>query len=262
MADVTLTTNDAGDLVPAESPGPFETLLGVLLRPRETFTRMRDAQRGHWWLVLVLATVSLIFVTIATLPIQTEAAQAAIEAQQETLEDLPEAQRAQVEQTQAVMTSQTTLGAIGAAGGIVSTLVGYGIRALVLFLFGLALGGRATFRQMFRMAVWTTLPNVLRNLVAGVAILATGSLQAQGLSFILTPAEIANASPALLVLLRSIDIYTVWSLALIAFGMIATSRFSKIKGAIVAFGFWLLTVAWALGMTAIGQMFTNMFSYG
>lgn len=255
MADVTLTTNDAGDLVPAESPGPFQTLLGVLLHPRETFARMRDAQRGHWWLVLVIAIIALVFVTIATLPIEMEAAQAA-------LQNLPEEQQAQAEQAQAIMSSQATLGAIGMATGVIGVVVGYGIRALVLFLFGLALGGRATFRQVFRMAVWTTLPNVLRNLVAAIAVFATGTLPAQGLSFILTPAEIANASPALLALLRSIDIFTVWSLALIAFGMIATSRFSRIKGAITAFGFWLLSVAWALGTTALSQALTNAFSYG
>ncbi len=241
---------------------PLEALTGVLLRPRHTFARMREASRGHWWVVLALALAGLIITTIATVPLQVAAQQAAFEATQEQFEDLPPEQLAQIEQTQAIFSSTAMLGVIGTLTGIVTLLIGYVVRAGVLFLLGLALGGQASFRQVWRMAVWTTLPVVIGGLVTAAATIITGGMPAQGLSYIFTSAELAEASPILLAILNRIDLYTLWSLVLIALGMVGTARLSGRKAALVAAVFWLLGTGGAAALAAIGQAITRSFGMG
>ncbi len=248
----------------AESPigrpiSPLEALAGTLVKPYATFNRMREAGRGHWWMVFVLAFVSLVLINLATVPIQAEIQQAVLEQQ---LAEMPAEQQAQAAQMQAIFSSQAMLGAIGTATGAVGVVIGYALRALVLFLLGLALGGRASFRQVWQMAVWTTLPNVLRSIVSAVAVFVTRGLPAPGLSFMFTSAELAEMSAAIKAVLHSVDVYTVWSLALVAVGMIATSRLSRAKGALVAFVYWALTLAASAGLAAAGQAFGNVFTGG
>lgn len=263
MNDENTTENmTAAETAIARPLSPLGALVGVLARPRRTFERMREAERGHWWLLFVLAFVALVLLTLVTVPIEAEAARAALEAQQEQLEDLPPEQLQQFEQTQELFTSQAMLGAIGAATGTVGLLINYAVRAGLLFLLGLALGGRAAFRQVWRMAVWTTLPDVLRSLLQAVAVLVTGGLPATGLTAAFTGAELAEMSPLLVTLLQRIDLFTIWGLVLIGVGMIATTRFSRAKGAVVAIIYWLLGTGWAIGWAAIGQALTSMFSFG
>ncbi len=238
------------------------TLLGVILRPRATFERMREAQNGHWWLVLLLAFLALVLLTIAMVPIQAEASRAALEAQQEQLSELPPEQQAQTEQMQAIFTSQATLGVIGVATGTIGIAINYAVRAGLLFLLGLALGGRASFKQVWRMAIWTALPDVLRSVVRAITVFVTGGMPIAGLSFVFTSAERATMSPILIDVLGTVDIYLVWGLALIGVGMVATAKFSKAKGAAVAFIYWLLIAAWTAGMAALGQAIAGTFGMG
>ena len=241
---------------------PFGTLFGVLLKPRATFKTMRSAERGHWWLLFVLAFISLVISTAALIPLEVEAAEEALAAQQELLEDMPEAQRAQVEQTQRIMSSTAVLGGIGTATGTVGLLAGYVLRAVILFLLGIALGGRASFKQVWRMAVWTTLPNVVRNLVSAVAVFATGGMPERGLAFMYNPAELSAMSAFATTVLRNIDLYMVWGLALVALGVTATAQVSRLKGAISAVVYWLLTVAAAAGFAALGQSLVQSMGFG
>ena len=241
---------------------PFQALIGVVARPRSSFERLRDAERGHWWVVFVIALIALVLSTVATVPIQAQASQAAFEAQMSQMEGLDEAQLAQVEQTQAIFSSTAVLSAIGTATGIVGLLLGYGIRTGVLFALGMVLGGQANFKQVWRMSVWTTLPMAVGTFVSAIAIVATGQLPAKGLTFALTGPELAAASPLLIAVLGRIDIYTIWSLVLIAVGLRATARLSTAKSGLIAAVFWLLGTGWAVATAAIGQALSSTFGGG
>lgn len=243
---------------------PIETLVGVLIRPKATFERMRDAARGHWWVVAVLAVLALVLLAVATVPIEAEAARGALQAQQETsdtTQQLSEAQQAQMEQMQNIFTSQAVLGAINVFFGIFGLAIGYLVRAGFVFLLGLALGGRASFKQVWRMTVWTTLPEVLRTVVSAIVTFATGSPSASGLSYMLTGEEV-RALPYLATFLQGIDVYLVWSLVLLAIGLLVTSQLSRGKSALVTLAYWLFTVAVALGFTVVGQALAGMAGVG
>ncbi len=243
---------------------PIETLVGVVIRPKATFERMRDAARGHWWVMLILAFLALVLVSIATVPIEAEAARSALQAQQgntETTQELSEAQQAQMDQMQNIMTSQAVLGGINVGFGVVGLAIGYLVRAGFVFLLGLALGGRASFKQVWRMTVWTTLPEVLRTIVSAIVTFVTGSPSAPGLSYMLTDAEI-KALPYLAAFLKSIDIFLVWSLALLGVGLLVTSQLSRGKSAVVALAYWLFTLAITMGFVALGQALGSAFGAG
>ena len=260
-----MTTSAAEQSISPQSPEPFtpfQALLGVIARPRSTFVRMRDAERGHWWVVFALGLIALVLNTVAMVPIQAEISQAAIAAQQGQFEDLSPEQQAQIEQTQAVVSSTAVLGAIGTVTGILGLLIGYAVRAGLLYLFGLVLGGQVSFKQIWRMAVWTALPISLGTFVTAIAIIATGQLPASGLTYILTSAEMANASPFLTAILGRIDLYTVWSLVLIAMGMVATARLSRVKAGLIAGVYWLLGAGLTLASTALGTALSSTFGGG
>jgi hypothetical protein len=243
---------------------PIEALVGVVIRPKVTFERMRDATVGHWWVVAVLAVLALVLLSIATVPLEAEAARNALQAQQEsseTTQELSEEQQAQMQQVQDIVSSQAVLGGISVGFGIIGLVISYLVRAGFVFLLGLALGGRATFKQVWRMAIWTTLPEVLRTVVSAITTFATGSPSAPGLSYMLTSEEI-NALPYVATLLQSIDIYLVWSLALLAIGLYVTSQLSRGKSALVALAYWLFLLAFSLGGTAIGQALVGMTGVG
>jgi hypothetical protein len=259
----TSTVDNPAQALPDSAPfTPFQVLLGVLTRPRDTFGRMRDAERGHWWVVFAVALIALVLNTVAIVPIEAEAARAASEAQMSGMEGLDEAQRAQVERTQAIFSSAAVLGALNTGAGIAGLLIGYAIRAGVLFVLGMVLGGQAGFKQIWRMSVWTALPLAVGKCISAIAIVATSQLPAAGLTYVLTGAELAAASPILIAILGRIDIYVIWSLVLIAFGMRATLRLSTAKSAMIATAFWLLGAGWAVATTAIGQALTHSLGIG
>ena len=125
-----------------------------------------------------------------------------------------------------------------------------------------ALGGRASFKQVWRMSVWTALPDVLRTVASAIAVFATGGSPAPGLSYIFESAELQSMSPYLVEFLRGIDIYLIWSLVLLWIGLLATTQLDRTKSAAVTAAYWLLTLAFSLGLTALGQALVGMVGVG
>lgn len=151
------------------------------------------------------------------------------------------------------MTVTSLPAALGSgAAGIVAT---YLVQAVLLFLFSLMMGGRASFKQVFWVAVWATIPFVLRYLVQWVAVTATGSMVTSGLAGVFS-SGMATGSTVWNALLAEIDIYRVWSLVLAAVGMAAVARISRVKSAIVSVGSWLVVVLATVGASSlVGSLF-------
>jgi hypothetical protein len=123
------------------------------------------------------------------------------------------------------------------------------MRGVLVLVIGLLLGGRASFKQVFRMGVWTTLPFVVRNLIQLVSTAITGNIPISGLAGIASGP--GNVSPALVAILSRIDIYLLWSLILLGVGVAATTQLNRIKSAAVALGYWLATAAATVGWVAL-----------
>jgi hypothetical protein len=235
---------------------PLGTLTGVIMRPRATFEKMRQAERGHWWLVFAITVLAVILLAVATTTAQSRMMQGFTPPQGT---EIPEG--AVVSGTGANATSGIVRVALALTTGIVGAIVGYLLQTVVILGLGLVLGGKATFRQIFRMAAWTTLPIAVRKLIQAATGLVAGATPASGLSAALTLQE-ASSMPVLNTLLANIDIYMIWSMILLGIGVAVTSKLSKGKSAIAVVVYAVIALAALLALDAAGNAISGLLGGG
>lgn len=239
-------------------------LVGIWVRPGRT---LRTIAAGPAWLWLVPVALALVLAVgqgFASAPARDAAQrarnQAALEASlaampAEYRDTLP-ADATTVPEPSQVLTLWVPL-ALGVAG----VFFGWLVRAAVLHISSLALGGQQTFGQMYRTSAWASFPLLLRTLVQTLYAAAGGGLvTSPGLSGLL-PAPAApgaagafTAAPATLpaILLGRLDLFTLWYLVLLAFAVVAASKLSRSKALVVAAIYAVLSV-----LTGLGQLLTR-----
>jgi hypothetical protein len=231
---------------------PFRILTGILIRPRATFEKLREAKRGYWWVVFALAVLAAFVLALASTAAQKSTIQAMIPSESVEGVEMP----ANMAQT------ATTFAFVGATiSGIFSALFGYLLLTLIVFGAGLILGGKATFKQVFTVSVWTTLPYVVRSLVQAIASLVTGAAPTSGLSGVLTTAE-SMSMPILAAILTRIDVYMVWSLVLLVIGVGVVYRLSKGKTFLVVAIYVVVTLVLVIASTALLSSIGNVLGVG
>jgi hypothetical protein len=225
---------------------------GMIVRPRDTLTYLRDAGRTSWLWPAILAAFLLVISLILITPIaQAEAKVQLEDMQQQFTEGLSPEQQAQIQQVEKLISGPFFTVVIPSAMGVIGLALGWLLRSGVLYLLSLALGGQVQFSPMFRMGVWTTLPDILRRLVITTGTLLAGRTLTSGLAFLVPSPQqdvLPSVSNALLMaFLSKLDIYLLWGLVLTTVGVVVTARVSWRKGTIVTLIFWLL----ALGTTIL-----------
>lgn len=237
---------------PAAIRNPLAFVWRLIISPRAALAQLRDTGRPSWLWLAGLALVVVIGAAIATAPIVRAASAAEAAAVLERMgEDMTAQERAQAEQMLALTNSPLMTVVLPASMGVVGVGLGWLLRGGVLFLLGLLLGGHARFADMFRMSVWTTLPDIVRQVVAAAATVISGGPVLAGLSGLL-PATEPGSIPALgdgllRAFLSGIDVYWIWGLVLTTFGVAVTASFSVRKGLLVTLLYWVLTVLASLG---------------
>jgi hypothetical protein len=248
---------------PARKLGLLAVFVGMVIRPRSTLASLRDAGGLSWLWLAGLAIVMLIVSLVVALPISRAAAQQQVEAMREQFgEDLTPAQEAQIQQMSALAGNPLIIVVFPAITGAIALVIGWLFRGGVLYLFSLALGGQAKFGAMFRMGLWTTLPDVVRQIVTAAGTAATGRALKSGLSFLMAAPEgaIPSGSTALWqAFLSGIDVYWLWAIVLTVVGVAVTARLSWRKGLVVTLGYWVLTVLFTLGVTWFGVTLAAQF---
>jgi hypothetical protein len=231
---------------------PLVFLGQLIVSPRAALTHLREAGRPSWLWPAGLAIVVLVIAAILTAPITQAAAAAGVEAMRDQMgEDLSPQEQAQFEQGLQLATNPLFTVVVPIVTGVGGLAIGWLVRGGVLFLLGLLFGGHARFSDVFRMAVWTTLPDVVRRVITTAATLISGRVATAGLASLL-PAAGPGAVPALgdalwRSFLGGIDVYWLWGLILTTIGMAVTAAFSWRKGLAAAALYWVLTVLAALG---------------
>lgn len=232
---------------------PWKTLLGIVIRPLQTFESLREARSGYWWLVLAVTFVAILLLAVASSAVTARAFQNFTPPAGAVTTGGTGATAQQFQRTSSVL-----LILLAVLGGLFMTGLDYGLRALVSFASGMVLGGHMTFRQAFRMSLWTTIPFVVRRFVQTIAVALTGGQVAAGLSAALTTAEI-RALPLLNTIFTNLDFYALWSAILFGIGTAITGRLSKGKG-LVAMGVYLgLSLAGILIVYAISSALGSLF---
>jgi hypothetical protein len=255
---------------------PLHVLAGVLIHPRAAFERMRDTGRTHWWLVLVLALAvglagAYASTTTRGVAFQAQTPSAGVPAGGAAIAGgmpgMPPGQggafpAGQSGGTQSVQPSAGAAFSVVAIGlstfsSVAGALVGYLVCATVVFAMLLIVGGKTSFRQIFPVAVWSSLPLIVRQLVHAVVTLVTGRPSVAGFRGLLTTAELASM-PLVGSLLGQFDIYLLWNLVLLGIGVAVTAKLSRGKSVAVVLAYVVvaagLLILLSLGGQFIGQL--------
>jgi hypothetical protein len=236
---------------------PLHALRGTLFRPRATFETMRHARRTHWWLVLILMLAATTLLSYATVTVRMNMFRGAAFPEGFTPPDQAQMPEGAEMQSAGASSSVTSI-LLPAAAGVAGAFFGYLVSSVVIFGMSLVMGGKAEFKQVFPVAVWATLPLVVRKLVHAIVTLVTGKTIVAGFSGVLTMAEAASV-PFLYALLGQFDVYLVWSLLLLGIGTAVTSKLSRGKSAAVVLTYLAVAAGLLLASNWANSVLADLF---
>ena len=249
--------------------GPLRLLLGMIARPRATLEHLREHGARTWWAPAVLAVALTAAPIVVAGPIVARETREAILASQEEIAQqrgraLTDEQRNEMV---AYGASPLIITVFPAAGGVALLAVRWLAWAGGLYLAAMALGGRSTFRAIFRMVVWTWAPLILRGLLQTVYIGASGQAIAHaGLSGFgqgepaageLVAAPLNLGGMLLVGFLSRVDLFMLWNLVLLIVGVRVMTRLSRQKTVMITLVVWLLLTALSVVPSIVGGYFAQ-----
>ncbi len=119
----------------------------------------------------------------------------------------------------------------------------------LLYLGSTLFGGNSTFRTLWRVVLWASLPDLIRSLLqVGFLLLSSQPIEYGGLSGLILRGveQPAGAQLALGGILTQIDLFAIWRLYLLATGIANTTGLGRRKSWIVVLIVWVLLAALSL----------------
>jgi hypothetical protein len=226
-------------------------LIGIFWDPKPVFEDL--AARPRWWPPIALATlVALAFLAAFSHWIGWE------QFLEQELRTNPRLEQLPAEQQRAIIAQQTRIVGVlsyagAAAGTVVVCLL---VAAVFLYVFRSFAGADLSFRQSFAVTAYALLPNALASALAIVVV-----TQANPADFDLRNPLMLNAAwlvrsenaPAWLrTLAASFDLFSIWTMLLLALGYSVAARkirYSKSLALVVVV--WLVYVAVKTGWSAL-----------
>jgi hypothetical protein len=140
--------------------------------------------------------------------------------------------------------------------GILAPVVVTLISAAVFLVFNL-LGGRIDYRTSFAVTLHASMPSVVRALLMIPVALSRATLTLPQVQGGLLRSNLAFLAPEgagrpLVTLLTSLDLFTLWTLVLLAIGYRIAARVSRATAAVTVVLLWALLVAVGVGFAALG----------
>jgi Yip1-like protein len=227
----------------------FGRLIGVLVAPVRTFQSI--AQRPTW-LVALLVLVAL-GTTVGVLAFQKVDIEAAVRAQIEERSG-GDASAEQVERATEVMGKFGWV--IALFGGLVFAPLAYLAVALVFWVVFKLLGSDLAFPASFSVTLHGLMPGAVGALLAIPVVIGAEEIDLQDLqsgNLLLT--NLGALAPegsgaALRSLLSSLDLFSLWSLVLLAVGYAIVGRVSRATAAWTVTALWILYVLCKAGWAA------------
>lgn len=239
---------------PASAPpakSPFQRIAGVLFAPAETF---RDIARKPDFLapliLILLVSYAGTFVVIPKMDWDAVVAQQAEQAKKRN----PNLSDSDVARMGRLVKS---MGTVTAYVMPVLLVAWYAIVAGVLLLAFRLFGGEGTYKQAFSATLYAWMPMVVGSIVGLIVVALKPGL--------ISPAQMATlvkSNPAFLVdqqeqavvfaLLSSLDIFTIWLIALLSIGFAALSRTTVRKSAAIVVSLWVVLIVIKVALAAVG----------
>jgi len=198
------------------SPAPKSLVarfIGVITSPRETFISI--VAWPKWLGMLALTTVIIAF--FSALPMTTEAGrQAAIDQQVETMKsfgmEVNDQMYAQMEKSSKMMPYTT-----GGSVLFISPIFAVIIAGILFAIFNAALGGEATFKQVFSVLVHAGAVSALSTVFSGIVNYFRGGMGSAANLGALLPMLPERSFAANL--LGTVDVFLVWYVIVLAMGL-------------------------------------------
>ncbi|MGH7455659.1 MAG: YIP1 family protein [bacterium] len=233
-----LSNSSVGAAVVAQAKGPLERLIGVFVSPAST---MQDiAARPSWIVPLIIVTLvgalGAFFLKDVILQTQLEA----MEKRNMTAEQIEQA-RPTMEKVMNITVPLIPL--------ITTPLFYLIIAGLLMFVGNVILGGEAKFSSLFAITCWSGLISVLGSVI-NIPIMAKKMVMESATSLSsLLPSE--ENKTLLYHLFSQIDLFWIWWVAVIGFGVAAVYKFSTRKAMTMVFTLWAIYVVIAVALKSI-----------
>jgi hypothetical protein len=248
MPDAASAPTDTQD---SQALSQVERVVNTFIEPSKTFN---DIKRNRsWWLpFVIIALLGYGFCFTAVQHVGWNSLTTnVLKSQPRSAERLDKATPAE----QAQMLSVTKKFMVGFMVG--SPLVILAVNALfaLLLWFGFAfvLGGTTNYGEMFAVSIFASLPNALNSVIAIVTVLVSDP-QTYNLN-LPSPSNLAyflstDSAAWLLSIGKSLDVFSLWSLALAGFGGALVAKVKPIRGVAMVFGVWVIYVLVKTGIAA------------
>jgi len=244
---------------PAISPvgdGPGLTqgqrLIYVFTAPSKTF---QDIKRStSWWLPFIITAIFgyALFFGIQTKVGWEQVAENNIKSnprQAEQMEKAPPEQRATSMKFAVLITK-----GIFIAMPVLSLVIVAVTSGVLLLTINFGFGGKASFWEVFAVSWYAGLPGLIKFLLGTVALFAglapesfnTQNFGGTNIGYYLPP----DTAKPLMSLATSLDVVTIWSLALTAIGLSIVAGTKRSSGYIAVFAWWAIIVLGSVGFAA------------
>lgn len=234
----------SADVAPAMSLGG--RLTNIFASPGEVFDQVKTGPPSHAnWLVPLLLGYVMIIVHIMVAFSQPAVIQGVRDQQGKKFEEMVAEGKMTQEQAEGAMqqverfTTPTVLKISGSIGGIIAGTAWFFVLGLFLWLLSSKIfGASTTYFQILEVSGLASMITLLGVVVSIFLVIATGSM-------------FTNIGPVLLIkefdpanqmhlALSSINLITLWYLAVLSIGMAKVSNVSLAKAAAWIFGLWIL----------------------
>ncbi len=247
--------SSAAPVVPPSPPAlsEAERVIDTFVAPTRTFT---DLRRSSNWLVpavlLVISAIAMVWVADMKIGFQKIVDNQLVmqPKQAEALDKLTPEDRAKKMET--IVKVNRIISYFSPVIVLIFLII---VAAVLLGTFNFGLGAELTFNQCIAVTMFASLPGIIKALLAIVVILlgATGNFTfqnpiASNLSGLVDP-----TSHFLYTLLLSIDVFTIWTLALAGIAFSCLTKVSRATCLAVVFGWWLVFI---LSTSALGAAFS------
>ena len=239
--------------VPAAQPqgsvSPFGRIIGVFFSPKATFEDI--ARKPSWFLPVLISTI-LGIVSVVVLNQRINWREYLVQ----QMDKSPRAAQLSTEQKQqqAEISAKVTVYIVYAVGVVGSVCLAVIVGAVMMLAYNMLAGAGATFSQSFGIAAHTLLVGIVSTPIFLLVLLLRppGTVDPDNPVATNLAAFLPDESAKwLLSLCKSIDVFTIWTLVLLAIGFAAVNP-RKLKGSksyVIAFSVWgalvVVKVLWA-----------------
>lgn len=229
--------------IPAEPPRrfQFDWVPGVLLRPRQTFTRITEQTGGVWLTAILIQTLTAIALVLAAGYISQKYGMGMTGEMPQIPEYYTPEQQAQIQQAMAAMQGPVFIYVFPTLVAIARVWFGWLLVGGAIHLVSTMLGGRGNTMRAMNIVAWAGLPFALRDIIRLLGVLISRkALVSPGLAGF-APTDGSNLALFLAAFLALVDIYVIWHIILIVIGLRSSNGLSVSK-AILAVGLTVLLV--------------------